>query len=174
MRASPYHWYKPFISEFWDQQSTCRDSAAKFYNNCIVTGVSYLKRTGGDNSMPNATITTVSHPEANKSPSNAQPVAVTKYDYCVKVINPDKKSDFSTYVLRDVVREKINTPDDLRKELNKQFGDFIYGGFSSGLCEEWGQGIHKSISRSWRHMEREVWRHITHKVYVIVWSMKSW
>ena len=39
------------------------------------------------------------------------------------MINPDKKSEFSTYVLRDVAREKMNTPENFRKELNKQFGD---------------------------------------------------
>jgi len=64
-----------------------------------------------------ATVAAVSHPETNKSLRNAQPFADTKYGFCVKVVNPDKKSNFSTYVLRDVVREKMNTPDDLRKEL---------------------------------------------------------
>jgi len=80
--------------------------------NCTTTALlqAYLTlnnliRIGSDNSMPNATITALSHPEANKSLSNARPVAVTRYDFCVKVINPGKKSDFSTYVLRDVVRE---------------------------------------------------------------------
>ena len=39
------------------------------------------------------------------------------------MINPDKKSEFSTYVLRDVTRERMNTPENLRKQLYKQFGD---------------------------------------------------
>ena len=85
-----------------------------------------ITRTSSDNRVPNSTVS-VSHSAVTKSLSDAQSVQSSpvnnKYDFCVKVINPDKKSEFSTYVLRDVVREKMNTPENFRKELNKQFGD---------------------------------------------------
>ena len=48
-----------------------------------------------------------------------------KCEFYVKVINPDKKKEFSTYVLRDVTKDKISTPQKLRKELKNQFGDTL-------------------------------------------------
>ena len=77
-----------------------------------------LTRTSGDNSkhirstVPNTTVA-VSKSAATKSFSDVRPD--NKYDFCVKVINPDKKSEFSTYVLRDITREGMNTPENLRK-----------------------------------------------------------
>ena len=38
------------------------------------------------------------------------PMKEVKCDLYVKVINPDKKKEFSTYVLRDIIKEKISTP----------------------------------------------------------------
>ena len=40
-----------------------------------------------------------------------------KCEFYVKVINPDKKKEFNTYVLRDVTKDKISTPQKLRKSL---------------------------------------------------------
>ena len=53
------------------------------------------------------------------------PIKETKCAFYVKVINPDKKKEFSTYVLRDITKEKISSPQKLRRELNKQFGDAL-------------------------------------------------
>ena len=53
------------------------------------------------------------------------PIKEVKCAFYVKVINPDKKKEFNTYVLRDITKEKISTPQKLRRELNKQFDDAL-------------------------------------------------
>ena len=41
------------------------------------------------------------------------------------MINPDKKNEFSTYVLRDITKDKISTPQKLQRVLKNQFGDTL-------------------------------------------------
>ena len=45
-----------------------------------------------------------------------------KVNFKVRVTNPLRKKEYETYVLRDVTKEAVSTPLDLRKELYKQFG----------------------------------------------------
>ena len=45
-----------------------------------------------------------------------------KVNFKVRVTNPLRKKEYETYVLRDVTKETVSTPMDLRKELYKQFG----------------------------------------------------
>ena len=126
-----------------------------------------LTRTSGDNRVPNTTVA-VSHSAATKSLSDARPVAVNnKYDFCVKVINPDKKSEFSTYVQRDVTRENMNTPDNLRKELNKQFGDKLISSKLDFLVGYMKSGAKVSIRTS-ADLD-DIWRGVTKGDLLTLW-----
>ena len=50
---------------------------------------------------------------------------VAEFDFNVKVINEEKKKEFQTFVLRRVKKSVIATPELLRKELFRQFGDRV-------------------------------------------------
>ena len=43
----------------------------------------------------------------------------------VRVINPDKKKEYEIYILRNVTKDKVTSPQLLRKELLHQFSDKI-------------------------------------------------
>ena len=45
-----------------------------------------------------------------------------KYDFKVKVINPRRKKDYATYVLRGIRKDNLCTPLQLKKELLTQLG----------------------------------------------------
>ena len=48
-----------------------------------------------------------------------------KMNFNVKIINPLNKKEFETYVLRDVLKDRISTPTLLRKEFIQQFGESL-------------------------------------------------
>ena len=65
-----------------------------------------------------------------------------KVNFNVKVINPTKKKEFETYVLREVSKGHISTPTLLRKELVQQFGESLVStaqdfavGYYRGCCK---------------------------------------
>ena len=65
-----------------------------------------------------------------------------KVNFNVKVINPTKKKEFETYVLREVSKDRISTPTLLRKELIQQFGESLVSsaqdfavGYYRGCCK---------------------------------------
>ena len=80
------------------------------------------------------------------------------------MINPDKKSEFRTYVLRDVVRGKMNTPENLRKELKKQFGDKLILDFPVGYMKS---GAKVSIRAS-ADLD-DIWRNVTKGDPLTLW-----
>lgn len=79
-------------------------------------------------------------------------------NFNVRVINPNKKSQYETYVLHDVGR--VATPDDLREELLKQFGrtivsqklDFSIGYIKTGN-KVWIRGV-SDIDDVWAFMRK--------------------
>ena len=46
-------------------------------------------------------------------------------NFNVKIINPLNKKEFETYVLRDVLKDRISTPTLLCKEFIQQFGESL-------------------------------------------------
>ena len=64
-----------------------------------------------------------SRPIPGTSQSGAIRVQPKRMNFNVKIINPEKKKEFKTYVLRNVTKYSISTPPLLRKELLQQFGD---------------------------------------------------
>ena len=45
-----------------------------------------------------------------------------KWNFKVRIINPSRKKEYDTYILRDVTKAAVSTPMHLRKELYEQFG----------------------------------------------------
>ena len=80
------------------------------------------------NNMANTTRSSsnnVRTPIDNNAVVMSAPSVSVKCDFYVKVLNPNRKKEFSTYVLRDITKEKMSTPQKLRRELNQQFGDAL-------------------------------------------------
>lgn len=87
----------------------------------------------------------------------------------IKLINPDKKSVFETYVLREVGSFNAATPIQLRQQILKQFGDklasskldFPVGYFRSG-CKLWIRSD-DDIKDVWSFIEKgesiSIWCH---------------
>ena len=85
----------------------------------------------------------------------------------VRVIKPDKKSQFETYVLRDLVANNISTPKHLKEEILKQFGSDIV---SSKL--EFPIGYIKNGCKVWIRTAsdlQDVWTSIRNRVSVTLW-----
>ena len=86
---------------------------------------------------------------------NQQSSQVTKsvksFNVNVKLINPDKKSMYATYVLREVGSFNISTPLQLRQQILKQFGDKLV---SSKL--DFPVGYMKAGSKLWIHSDDDI------------------
>ena len=78
----------------------------------------------------------------NNRTSQAQ--SLKKFNVNTKIINPDKKSIYETYVLRMVGSSNISTPQQLRQQILKQFGEKLV---SSKL--DFPVGYMKAGSKVW-------------------------
>lgn len=68
----------------------------------------------------------ISHTTRENSSGQAKPVNLN-----VRVISPSRKSQYETYVLRNIGRSNISTPASLKEEIYKQFGSDVV----SSKCE---------------------------------------
>ena len=92
-----------------------------------------ITRSSGNNNIRNTSNSCVPNIELLTPDSSVSLAPIrneVKCEFYVKVINPDKKKEFNTYVLRDVTKDKISTPQKLRKELKNQFGDTLISSIS--------------------------------------------
>lgn len=58
-------------------------------------------------------------------PISAPPTSSRGINFNVRVINPNKKKEYETYILRNATKAKVATPQLLQKELLYQFGNKI-------------------------------------------------
>jgi len=86
--------------------------------------------------------TSVSNPLVTSHVNKCSVPTSRKVNFNVKIINPVKKKEFETYVLRDVSKDHISTPTLLRKELLQQFGESLVSsaedfavGYYRGCCK---------------------------------------
>ena len=85
----------------------------------------------------------------------------------IKLINPDKKSIFETYVLREVGAFNISTPLQLKEHIFKQFGDQLV---SSRL--DFPVGYIKAGSKVWIRTDadiKDVWSFISKGDTISFW-----
>jgi len=77
-------------------------------------------RTSAHNSVPPGTQVT---DNSNVTPVGQMTSTTEKVNFNVRLINPMKKKEYETYVLRDIPKESLSSPMDLKEELYKQFGN---------------------------------------------------
>ena len=70
--------------------------------------------------VPQSLVTVVTSQQS--SVSTPQPTVPVKVNFKVRVTNPMKKKEYATYVLRDISKDIVSNPMDLRRELYRQFG----------------------------------------------------
>ena len=125
--------------------------------------VSQLKQAGVP--IPSNLVSAVNTLSARQSASLSQQRAIVeqpkKVNLKVRVTNPLRKKEYETYVLRDVTKEEISTPMELRKEIYKQFGAELVSStldFSVGYIK----GNSKVTVRSPADVD-DVWNMVTSK-----------
>jgi len=88
------------------------------------------------------TVASVSNPLVTSHVNKCSVPTSRKVNFNVKIINPVKKKEFETYVLRNVSKDHVSTPTLLRKELLQQFGESLVSsaedfavGYYRGCCK---------------------------------------
>ena len=69
--------------------------------------------------------TQIQSPQSLVRQSASQPIIKVDFNVIIRVINPSRKREFETFVLRKVVKESFRTPEELKRELLRQLGSEI-------------------------------------------------
>ena len=107
--------------------------------------------------------TQIQSPHSLVRQSASQPII--KVDFNVRVINPSRKREFETFVLRKVVKESFRTPEELKRELLHQLGSEI-------VSENHSFGFMKGVSKVTIHSRadiEEVWKSVSRGDSVTLW-----
>lgn len=97
-----------------DQVLTLRAQAVAVLTGRLLEQANSMLQKRATNLMP-----------AQASQGAAAPATRKIYSFRVWVFNPDCKKQYDTLMLRDIAKESVSSPLDLKKEIWKQFGSEV-------------------------------------------------